>query len=102
MSSGKGKHDQAVAELEDLVRDNYQIVLTNVIYRMPPCRDEAGELDLVGINDDSWDVYEVKTNDGYDKAVRQLERAIQLLGSCAKIRTFYYSAKTKKISPVHN
>lgn len=101
MSNGKNNHDQAVLELEDLIRDQYQIVVKNVIYRTPPSRNESGELDLVGINGGYWDVYEVKSNDGYDKAVQQLERARRLLGKCAKIRTFYYSGKDKKIVPVH-
>ena len=101
MSSGKNKHDQAVDELELLVKDQYQIVMKNVIYRLPPSRNEAGELDLVGINGDCWDIYEVKSNDGYDKAVQQMERAYLLLGDCAQIRTFYYSGKEKKIVPIH-
>ena len=101
MSSGKNKHDKAVDELELLVRDQYQIIMKNVIYRMPPSRNEAGELDLIGINGDCWDIYEVKSNDGYEKAVSQLERAYLLLGDCAEIRTFYYSGKEKKIVPIH-
>ena len=101
MSSGKNKHDKAVDELELLVRDQYQIVMKNVIYRMPPSPNEVGELDLVGINGDCWDIYEVKSNDGYDKAVQQMERAYSLLGDCAQIRTFYYSGKEKKIVPIH-
>ena len=94
-------HDKAVNELERLVRDQYQIVMKNVVYRMPPSRNDAGELDLVGINGNYWDIYEVKSNDGYDKAVSQMERAYLLLSDCAQICTFYYSGKEKKIIPIH-
>ncbi|MBT6774947.1 hypothetical protein HOA91_06290 [Candidatus Woesearchaeota archaeon] len=101
MTRKKNKHDQAVDELELLVRDQYQIVMKNVVYRMPPSRRDSGELDLVGINGDCWDIYEVKSNDGYQKAVSQMERAYLLLSDCAQICTFYYSGKEKKIIPIH-
>ncbi len=97
----KNKHDQAILELEERVRDKYQITLRNVLYYLPHRKDVAGELDLVGICNGNWDIYEVKTNDGYDTAVKQLDRAQRLLGNCGKIRTFYYSAKKKKIQPVN-
>jgi hypothetical protein len=103
---GKGKrnkriHDQAIDELEEEVRKNYQIILKNVPYTSPNSSDTAGELDLLGICGQSWDIYEVKSNDGYDTAVKQLERARKILSDCGNIRTFYYSAKDKKIKQVH-
>ncbi len=96
----KSKHDQIIEELEEKVKANYQVILRNVEYTLPNSNQVAGELDLVGICNDQWDIYEVKSNDGYDKAVKQLTRARKILGQCGEIRTFYYSGKEKKIRVV--
>ena len=102
MGKRRNKHNQAIAELEERVRDSYQITMKNVNYYLPRSRDIAGELDLVGIRNGNWDIYEVKSNDGYETAVKQLDRARRLLDGCGNIRTFYYSGRTKKLKQVHN
>lgn len=102
MRKRKTEHDKAIEELEEKVRNNYQITIRNVPYYFPYSQDVVGELDLVGIRNGNWDIYEVKTNDGYETAVKQLDRAQRLLSSCAKIRTFYYSGREKKIRRVHD
>tara|TARA_Y100000310_G_C20633374_1_gene789845 strand:- start:676 stop:981 length:306 start_codon:yes stop_codon:yes gene_type:complete len=97
MTKKNTKHDQIIEELEERVKGNYQLVLKNIEYTIPGSNQTAGELDLVGICQGQWDIYEVKTNDGYGTAVKQLERARNILGACGTIKTFYYSGKEKKI-----
>ena len=101
MTKKNTKHDQIIEELEEKVKGNYQLTLRNIEYTLPGSNQTAGELDLVGICQGQWDIYEVKTNDGYDTAVKQLERARSILSNCGVIRTFYYSGKEKKIRVVN-
>ena len=91
-------HDQAVEELEERVKGNYQIIFKNATYFIPGSKKTIGELDLVGICGQDWDIYEVKTNEGqYKKAVEQLKRARNELSECGNIRTFYYVGRTKEL-----
>jgi hypothetical protein len=100
--NSKSPHDRATDELEKRVKKNYQLTIKNLIYTLPFSHLYAGELDLIGFNNWDIDIYEVKTNDkDYNHAVKQLERAKNILGDCAnKITIFYYSAGTKKIKQI--
>ncbi|MBR9683444.1 hypothetical protein GOV03_02800 [Candidatus Woesearchaeota archaeon] len=96
------KHNQAVVTLEKLVKYKYQLTFRHVEYRaIPGAEDISGELDLVGIWDAKWDIYEVKLGDSYRTARNQLLRARKILSQCGEINLFYYSAKTKKITPIN-
>ncbi len=91
-------HDQHIDELEEKVKENYQITMKNVLYFLPDSKDIAGDIDLLGICEKTWHIYEVKTGDAPKTAAKQLERARRALSNCAdEIKTFYYSAKTKQI-----
>jgi hypothetical protein len=97
----KNKHDRTIDELEELVKGKYQMVLKNVNYTTPRHCNILGELDLVGIRNDNWDIYEVKTYNGLDKAREQLQRAREHLQGCGNIRAFYYSSETGKVEQIY-
>jgi len=63
--------------LEHLVKDDYEIIQKNIIYPKNNKR-VIGEIDLLCIKQNSFDLYEVKScfrKDTVSKAVKQLERA---------------------------
>ncbi|MBW2999668.1 hypothetical protein KY339_03270 [Candidatus Woesearchaeota archaeon] len=90
-------HNELVKELEEKVRKNYFITMTGVEVRSPLTGNLVGEIDLVGIVDNQWDLYEVKVNDSFEKSRRQLKNLKRYLGDCGKIRLYYYSGKDGKI-----
>jgi hypothetical protein len=94
------EHDGIVKQLEDMVRSNYSITMTCVDVRDPQTGRLVGEIDLVGIVGNNWDLYEVKTNDQYVKAESQLRRLRRYLCDCANVRLYYYSGKRRKIEEV--
>jgi hypothetical protein len=95
-----GEHDRIVERLEDMVRSNYSMTMTCVEVRDPDTGRLVGEIDLVGIVGEKWDIYEVKVNDQYRKAVSQLKNLQRYLGGCANLRLYYYSGKGNKIEEV--
>ena len=96
-----GDHRGFIDELELLVKDQYQMVLKEIEYGDPYSDKTIGELDLLGIVGGRWDIYEVKCNDGYEKAVDQLYRAKNYFGDdVSEIRLFYYSGLEKEIVEV--
>ncbi|MBT5022125.1 hypothetical protein HOK51_06580 [Candidatus Woesearchaeota archaeon] len=95
------QHQTYVSELESEIKDRYQLVLKEIEYRDPISDKLIGELDLVGIINGVWHIYEVKCNDGYEKAVNQLYRAKKYLSECAdEILLFYYSGSKKELKEV--
>ena len=75
-------HDKHLTDLYGLVKSKYTAILLNVDY---PFSDghQDGEVDLIGIKADGFDLYEVKshyTPDAEVKAIKQLERAREYFG----------------------
>jgi hypothetical protein len=90
-------HRDLVRRLEDRVKGQYSITMREVPVRNPCTGQLVGEIDLVGIVDGVWDIYEVKVNDGLRKARRQLENLRHYLDGCADLRLYYYSGKGGEI-----
>ena len=91
------KHRELVRQLEDRVRGQYCITMREVPVRNPSTGQMIGEIDLVGIVDGMWDIYEVKVNDGFRKARRQLDNLKFYLRGYAQLRLYYYSGKDDEI-----
>ncbi|MBW2971814.1 hypothetical protein KY359_02145, partial [Candidatus Woesearchaeota archaeon] len=68
--SMQDRHSELVHELEERVRKQYHVTMTEVDVRNPVTGEVIGEIDLVGIVDGDWDLYEVKVNDSPAKARR--------------------------------
>jgi len=94
------EHDDIVRQLEDMVKSNYSITMTCVDVRDTSTGRLVGEIDLVGIVGNNWDLYEVKTSDQCAKAEKQLKRLRRYLCDCANVRLYYYSGKRRKIEEV--
>jgi hypothetical protein len=94
------RHASLVQRLQERVRGKYAMTMTEVEVRNPQTGEVVGEIDLVGIVDGNWDIYEVKVNDGYRKALKQLRNLRQYLDNCGDINLFYYSGKTRKVRKV--
>ncbi|MFH1064335.1 MAG: hypothetical protein V1729_04605 [Candidatus Woesearchaeota archaeon] len=101
--SGKDKqleHSEIVQALEERVRGRYNLTMTEVHVRDPETGRVVGEIDLVGIVDGQWDIYEVKVADNPQKARAQLERLRGYLGGCGNITLYYYSGKNKELTEI--
>jgi hypothetical protein len=100
MAKNDGPHKEAINDLARMVRDNYAIMVTEVPVRDPVSGDIVGEIDLLGIIDRTWDLYEVKSNENYRKAEKQLKNLKDYLEGYADINLYYYSGKGGKILKV--
>jgi hypothetical protein len=90
-------HRDLVRRLEEDVKGQYSITMREVPVRNQYTGQQVGEIDLVGIVDGVWDLYEVKVNDGMKKAKRQLENLKRYLEGCAELRLYYYSGRDREI-----
>lgn len=75
------KHDDYIEELVGLIWARYCIVWRKVFYKVDP--KITGEIDVVGIRNNQFDLYEVKSNKTMTqmrKAVLQLTQARYYLG----------------------
>jgi len=94
------EHDEIVRQLEDMVKSNYSITMKCVDVRDPNTGRLVGEIDLVGIVGNNWDLYEVKANDQYAKAEKQLRNLRKYLCDCANVKLYYYSGRRGRIEEV--
>jgi|GEM_PF-5158108 len=94
------RHSELVHILEERVRRQYNITATEVEVRDPCTGEVIGEIDLVGIVDRDWDIYEVKVNDSPLKARRQLKNLKQYLQDCGNLTLYYYSGINDKLVKV--
>ncbi|NQU78666.1 hypothetical protein HQ545_02765 [Candidatus Woesearchaeota archaeon] len=95
--TNKMDHETALDNLEYMVKNDYSIVMREVLVRSVKTGRIIGEIDLVGIIGNTWDIYEVKANDAYPKAAKQLRNLENYLDNCADLRLFYYSGKEGQI-----
>ena len=93
-------HGKIVRKLEEQVRKNYVMTAVEVEVRDPNTGRVVGEIDLVGMVNGVWDLYEVKVGDCYSKAVRQLRKLQKYLAEYGTINLYYYSGRFKQIVKV--
>jgi hypothetical protein len=97
-------HTRLIRRLEDRVKHKYSIVQTEVAVQDLVTGESVGEIDLVGIVAGTVDLYEVKVNDGMQKAKKQLfnlQRYLRdTLGFSCEMNLYYYSGKGRKIVKV--
>lgn len=93
----KNSHAQFICDLVNSRGRAYEFVATNVEYSNPKT-GECGELDVLAKRGSLIDVYEVKCNDQFTKAIVQLERAYRALYAPGiDLHTWYYSGRHKKL-----
>lgn len=84
-------HEDLVHKLKDKEKENYLIVIPNLVYRAE--KRPIGEIDLVGLVDVFADFYEVKcsdTHENYNHAVNQLWKARNYLNGTFYVRNCYF------------
>lgn len=90
-------HNDYVNLLKDRIAGQYKEVRTFDEYHF----HNDGEIDLMGISPGIIDIYEVKCNNGKDKAIIQLMRAKRNFGhNGKKIRLFYYCGKDNHLEEI--
>ncbi len=94
------KHHEFVERLEDMVKRQYVMTMKEVEVRDTATGQTIGEIDLVGITENGWDLYEVKSSENYEKAVKQLERLRNYLGYCGVLNLYYYCGNSGNITKV--
>lgn len=94
------KHRRLICALEDKVRDQYSVVMREVQVRDVETGRVVGEIDLVGIVDGRWDLYEVKVTDNPNKARSQLKNLQGYLQDNGDLRLYYYSGKNKTLTEI--
>ncbi|MFC1723677.1 hypothetical protein ACFL0V_06050 [Nanoarchaeota archaeon] len=100
ISDAELQHQTLVQDLEYRLKGRYAIIMREVPVRNPETGQQIGEIDLLGIVDDEWHIYEVKVSDRYRKAERQLLNLGRYLRGCGTISLYYYSGATDKIRKV--
>ena len=90
-------HSKIVKSLEEKVKKKYALTATEVEVRDPETGLIVGEIDLVGVVNGNWDIYEVKVNDGFSKARKQLRNLKNYLKEYGEINLYYYSGRENKI-----
>lgn len=92
------KHERYVLLLSRIVESEYDEILLNVpIYSKR--RRLVGEIDLVGIKDGAYDIFEVKCSHRIMKAKRQLEKIRNhMRGYAVKDMFFFCGASRALIS----
>ena len=88
----KSHHDRHADHLFDLIESNYLMILRNVQYKLPD--RILGEIDILAIRKDEFDIYEVKCNGSENnlrRAIKQTKLARYYLGQQG--REFVYTPK---------
>jgi len=93
-------HHDLIDKLEERVRKQYNMTMKEVEVRDRETGMTVGEIDLVGISESGWDIYEVKVTDNPKKAVMQLENLKSYLDCFGTINLYYYSGRDDKVTKV--
>jgi len=90
------KHERYVLLLSRIVESEYDEVLLNVpIYSRR--RRLVGEIDLVGIKDGTYDIFEVKCSHRIMKAKRQLEKIRNHMRGYHVRDTFFFCGASRSL-----
>lgn len=90
------KHEHYVQLLSDIVESHYDQVFLNVpIYSKR--KRLVGEIDLVGIKDGEYDIYEVKCSHRISKAKRQLNKIRNHLKGCTIKDMFFFCGASRAL-----
>jgi len=99
----KNKHDRYVESLSETLLSQYALILRNVMIYSSNKRCVA-EVDLLGLNEEYCDIYEVKCSHRIAKARQQLRKVRKLLSAEQYVRhSFFYCGNSKelvKINPI--
>jgi len=83
------KHDQFVESLFHRLEDDYDVILKGVpIYSKK--KRLVGEIDMIGIKNNFWDLFEVKCSHRITKAKMQLKKCKKLLHNKNIRRTYFF------------
>ncbi len=83
------KHDQFVENLSERLGNDYDVILKGVpIYSGR--KRLIGEIDMIGIKNDFWDLFEVKCSHRITKAKLQLRKFRKLLHNKNVRRTYFF------------
>jgi len=93
----KRKHDSHINDLILIYHKQYEFMAKNVEYKDPRSQS-CGEMDIIAKNGNCIDIYEIKCNNNYEKAVKQLYRAKDCLeAGTLEVRLFYYEGRTNTL-----
>ncbi len=89
------KHDRYLDKLSRQLEQNYDLVLKNI-----PLYSEknrlVGEIDILALKDDIWDIYEVKCSNRMIKARHQLKRIRKQLFPRVRY-SFFFCGESDKL-----